>query len=636
MNNKISRRDFIKTSAAAGALGLALPEVASPQRKGASRTRAGLAVAPRLSSYDDKARALLSKMSLEEKIGQMLQAEITGLKDEQDVEKYHLGSLLSGGSADPKTGNSLGDWTDMYDGYQKRALKTRLAIPLLYGVDAVHGHNNVLGAVVFPHNIGLGCTRSARLVEESARVTAVEVRATGINWTFAPCVAVPRDERWGRAYEGFGETPELAALLGEAAVRGFQGSDLSHPLSVLACAKHFIGDGGTSWGTGAPKEGNSGARWPLDRGDTRLSEKELREIHMQGYVTAIRAGVGTIMPSYSSWNGVKCSGSRRLLTEILKQELGFEGFLISDYNAIDEMPGDFKRQIEQSVNAGMDMFMAPDKYREMYALLLELVKEQKVSAARIDDAVTRILRVKIAMGLLEKGRSHFADRRLHNSFGSAEHRRVARECVRQSLVLLKNKRKTLPLAKSLARVHVGGKSADDIGNQCGGWTIDWQGKSGEVMSGGATILKAIQNAVSSKTQVTFSKDGTGAEGADVGVVVIGETPYAEMMGDRTDLALAAEDVAAFENMKRAGIPVVVVLLSGRPMIINDVLGKSDAFVAAWLPGTEGQGVADVLFGDYRPTGKLSFSWPRSMSQLPLNVRDKSYDPLFKYDFGLTY
>ena len=636
MTKKISRRSFIKASAAAGALGLALPEVAFSQRKGASPTKGKPAAPPKLSSYDGRAKQMLSTMTLEEKVGQMLQAEITGLKDEGDVEKYFLGSLLSGGSADPKNGNSLNNWTDMYDGYQSRAMKTRLAIPILYGVDAVHGHSNVLGAVIFPHNIGLGCTRNPRLVEEAARVTAVEVRATGINWTFAPCVTVPRDERWGRTYEGFGETPELAGMLGEAAVRGLQGSSLSDPLSVLACAKHFIGDGGTSLGTGAKKNPNSDERWPLDRGDTRLGEKELREIHMRGYVTTIGAGVGTIMPSYSSWNGVKCSGSKRLLTEILKQELGFEGFLISDYNAIDEMPGDYKSQIEQSVNAGMDMFMVPDRYREMYALLLELVKERKVSQARIDDAVMRILRVKLAMGLLDKTRSQLADRALHRSFGSAEHRRVARDCVRRSLVLLKNERKTLPLAKGLGRIHVGGKSADDIGNQCGGWTVDWQGKSGEVMTGGTTILKAIRNAVSGNTKVTFSKDGTGAEGADVGVVVIGETPYAEMMGDREELALAAEDSAAVENMKRAGIPVVVVLLSGRPMIINEVLGRCDAFVAAWLPGTEGQGVADVLFGDYRPTGKLSFSWPRSMSQLPINVGDKTYDPLFKYGFGLTF
>jgi beta-glucosidase len=299
----------------------------------------------------------------------------------------------------------------------------------------------------------------------------VEVKATGINWTFAPCVTVPRDERWGRTYEGFGETPELARDLGAAAVRGFQGNTLGDPLSVLACAKHFMGDGGTSFGTGPKNQ-------LLDRGETKVSEQVLRSIHMQGYISAIKAGVGTIMPSYSSWNGVKCSGSKRLLTEILKGELKFDGFLISDYDAIDEMPGDYKTQIETSVNAGMDMFMVPKKFRELNALLLELVNEKRVSMARIDDAVRRILRVKFAMGLLDKNRSPLADRKLHTSFGSAEHRRVARECVRETLVLLKNDKRVLPLSKNLKRIVIAGKSADDIGNQCGGWTITWQGKSG--------------------------------------------------------------------------------------------------------------------------------------------------------------
>ncbi len=634
MTKKLTRRTFLKSSAAIVGLSLTLPTCTDAQRVRLNTQRTA---GPKpLTAYDQQVRALLATMTLEEKIGQMTQAEITGLKDEADVGRYFLGSLLSGGSADPKTGNGLKDWTDMYDAYQSLALKTRLAIPLLYGIDAVHGHSNVLGAVVFPHNIGLGCTRNPQLVEQAARVTANEVRATGINWTFAPCVAVARDERWGRTYEGFGETPELARTLGGAAVRGLQGKGLDDPLGVLACAKHFVGDGGTLHGTGMLKSRNATEHWPLDRGDTRLSESELKELHMQGYVAAIAAGVGSIMPSYNSWNGVKCSGSKRLLTEILKQELGFAGFLISDYNAIDEMPGDYKSQIEQSVNAGMDMFMTPDKYREQYALLLELVREQRVPMTRIDDAVQRILRVKFAMGLLNKTRSPLADRTLHASFGSAAHRQVARACVRESLVLLKNERRTLPLSKRLARIHVGGKSADDIGNQCGGWTIDWQGKSGAIMPGGTTILKALQQAVSIQTKVTFAADGTGAEGADVGVVVIGETPYAEMLGDREDLTLAREDVAAVENMKRAGLPVVVVLLSGRPLIIDDVLKTCDAFVAAWLPGTEGQGVADVLFGDHRPTGKLSVSWPRAMAQLPINVGDRNYDPLFKYGFGLTF
>ena len=587
-----------------------------------------------LSSFDPQVNKLLAQMTLEEKVGQMTQAEQDAHKSLDDIDTYHFGSLLSGGNSDPKEGNSLEAWTNMYDRVQSRAMKTRLAIPLLFGIDAVHGHNNVLGATVFPHNIGLGCTRDPKLIEQAARVTAEEVRATGINWAFAPCVAVPRDERWGRTYEGFGETPELARTLGEAAVRGFQTEDLSNPLSVAACAKHYVGDGGTTFGTGRPKD--DGSRFPLDQGDTRLSEAELRQLHMQGYVTAIKAGVATIMPSYNSWNGVKCSGSKRLLTDILKNELGFEGFLISDYNALDDLPGDPKARIETSINAGMDMVMVPTKYADFYNTLLGLAKEGRVPVSRIDDAVRRILRVKFAMGLMDKSRSPLADRNLQKSFGSAEHRAIARQCVRESLVLLKNEKASLPISKSLARVHVAGKGADDIGNQCGGWTIDWQGKSGAVTTGGTTILKAIQDTVGRATKVTFSKDGSGAGGADIGIVVIGETPYAEMLGDRTDLRLAAEDVAAVENMKRAGIPVVVVLLSGRPMIIDNVLDKADALVAAWLPGTEGQGVADVLFGDYNPTGKLSCSWPRSMAQLPINVGDKSYDPLFKYGYGLSY
>ncbi len=628
MTEKINRRDFIKISTAAGAITLAFPSLINAAQASPSSAKS-------LSAYDGKVQEILSQMTLEEKIGQMTQAEQDALADVSDIEKYFLGSLLSGGGSDPKEGNSLEAWTNMYDRYQSHALKTRLAIPILYGADAVHGHNNVLGATLFPHNIGLGCTRNPKLVEQAARVTAEEVRATGIQWTFAPCVTVPRDERWGRTYEGFGEAPELARTLGEAAVRGFQRNDLANPLSILACAKHFVGDGGTLMGTGSFEQPVTHKRL-LDQGDTRLSEQELREIHMQGYVSTVKAGVGSIMPSYSSWNGVKVSGQKKLLTDILKNELGFEGFLISDYNAIDQITKDYKSAIEISINAGMDMAMVPRKYREFFTLLKELVGEGRVPMSRIDDAVRRILRVKFAMGMMDKSRSQLADRSLHQTFGSAEHRQVARECVRQSLVLLKNEKKTLPLSKKLARIHVGGKNADDIGNQCGGWTVEWQGKSGDVTTGGTTILKAIQNTASSATKVTFSKDGAGAEGAQVGVVVVGETPYAEGVGDREDLSLAPEDVAAIDNMKRARIPVVVILLSGRPLIINQVLDKTDAFIAAWLPGTEGQGVADVLFGDYKPTGKLSMSWPRSMAQIPINVGDRTYDPLFKYGFGLTY
>jgi beta-glucosidase len=586
-----------------------------------------------LSSFDPQAKALLAKMTLDEKIGQMTQPDQENVKDLSDVETYFVGSVLSGGNSDPKEGNSLQNWTDMYERIQQHTRKTRLQIPLLYGVDAVHGHNNVLGAVVFPHEIGLGCTRNPALVEKVERITAEEVRATGIQWVFSPCVTVPQDERWGRTYEGFSEDPQIVAALGEAAVRGFQGADLANPLSALACAKHYVGDGGTSWGT---KRGGPGSGPGLDQGDTQVDEATLRLIHLPGYVTTVRAGVGTIMPSYNSWNGVKVSGNKHLLTEVLKQELGFEGFLISDYNAIDQVDRDYKKAVEMSVNAGMDMAMAPDTYKKFFTVLKELVGEGRVPMSRIDDAVTRILRVKFAMGLMDPQRSQLADRNLHKTFGSAEHRQVGRQAVRESLVLLKNDGKALPLAKTAARVHVGGKSADDLGNQCGGWTVDWQGKSGEVMPGGTTVLAAIRNAVSKNTQVTFSKDGSGAQGATVGVVVIGERPYAEGFGDRADLSLDKDDVAAVNNMKAAGIPVVVILLSGRPMILGDVLDKSSALVAAWLPGTEGAGVADVLFGDYKPTGKLSFSWPRSMDQIPLRTRAKNAEPLFKLGYGLSY
>jgi beta-glucosidase len=600
-------------------------------------------VSKRLSSFDPQVTDLLSKMTVDEKIGQMIQPELTPILNELgDMQKYFIGSVLSGGDSDPKEGNSLQAWTDVYDKVQSEALKTRLAIPILYGIDAVHGHSNVLGAVMFPHNIALGCTRDARLVEKIGRITAEEVRATGIQWTFGPCVTVPQDIRWGRTYEGFSEDPSVVKSLGEAAVRGMQGLDLSGPLSILACAKHYAGDGGTTAST-TPRPGpvpaNAAARLWLDQGDTKVDEATLRRIHLPGYVSAIKAGVGSIMPSYSSWNGVKCSASKRLLTEILKQELGFEGFLISDWNAIGQIkPGDYKTSVEISINAGMDMAMEPTNYRSFFNTLKELVTEGKVPLSRIDDAVTRILRVKFAMGLMDKNRSQLADRKLHSAFGSPEHRAVAREAVRKSLVLLKNEHKTLPLSKQLARIHVSGKSADNIGNQCGGWTIRWQGQTGNVTPGGTTILEAIKGAVSKNTQVTYSLDGTGAEGAAMGIVVIGERPYAEGVGDRSDLSLDKEDLAAIANVKKAGIPVAVVLIAGRPMIIGEALPQADAFVAAFLPGTEGQGVADVLFGDFKSTGRLSFSWPKSMDQLPLNANGPKdrYDPLFRLGYGLTY
>jgi beta-glucosidase len=586
----------------------------------------------RFAAFDTQAKALLARMTLEEKVGQMMQPDQSFLKDVGDIQTLFLGSLLSGGSSDPET-NSLADWTEMYDRYQSQALKTRLRIPLLYGVDAVHGHSNVIGAVVFPHNIGLGATRSPELVEEISRITAKEVRSTGIQWTFAPCVAVVRDIRWGRTYESFSENPELVAELGAAAVRGLQGdgvAGLADPLSVLACAKHYVGDGGTVFGTGQ----NTPLGRVLDQGDTQLDEAELRRIHLPGYVAAIGAGVGTIMPSYSSWNGVKASGSHRLLTEILKEELGFDGFLISDYNAIDQLPGDYRSDIRDSINAGMDMVMMTGQYREFFTTLKEVVEAGEVPMSRIDDAVTRILRVKLALGMLDPQRSQLADRGLHFTVGSVAHREVARRAVRESLVLLKNEG-ALPLSKKAKHIHLAGRSANDLGRQCGGWTIHWQGQPG-TPTVGTTVLAAFQQSVGERQRVTYSADGTGGEGADAVVVVVGEPPYAEGFGDRRDLALDAEDRAAIANAKAAGVPVVVVLISGRPMILGEALEQADAVVAAWLPGTEGLGVTDVLFGDHPPSGKLSFSWPRSMEQVPISLGDDPYDPLFAYGYGLTY
>jgi beta-glucosidase len=583
---------------------------------------------------DAQAKALLSTMTLEEKIGQMIQPNQGDLKDPADIEKYFLGSLLSGGGAGPKNkaDYTLKGWTDMVEGYQKHALATRLAIPLLYGIDAVHGHNNIPGAVLFPHNIGLGCTRDAALVEQIARVTAEEVRATGINWAFSPCVTVPQDERWGRTYEGFSEDPAVVTELGAAAARGFQGGSLADPLAVLACAKHFIGDGGTAYGSSPANNGHG-----LDQGDTRVDEATLRRIHLPGYITIVKAGVGTIMPSYSSWNGVKCSGNHWLLTELLKLELGFEGFLISDWNAIDQLGPDYKKCAEISVNAGMDMLMVTNRYRELYNDLKDLALSGAVPMARIDDAVVRILRVKIACGLFDKTRSPLVDRKLQQSFGSPAHREVARQAVRESLVLLKNDHEILPLRKN-ARIHLAGRGADSLGMQCGGWSIDWQGKMDQVIPGGTSILAGCRSVAAPEAMISWSIDGTGAAGAEVAVVVIGEKPYAEGMGDSSDLSLSKEDILTLATVKKTGIPVVLVLLCGRPLIFGDALTMADSVVAAWLPGSEGGGVADVLYGVAKPVGKLSRTWPRSMEQLPLTSASepKASDPLFPFGFGLTY
>jgi beta-glucosidase len=569
-----------------------------------------------------RAKAILAQMTLDEKVGQLIQVERAALKDPSDVEKYYLGSVFNGaGSGVAGDIKTLPPWSDVTQAIQTRALSTRLHIPLLYGTDSIHGNNNVPGATIFPHNIGLGATHDPAMVRKLERVSAEETLAVGFNWAFAPCVTVPQDYHWGRTYEGYAQDPALVAKLGGAAVEGLQGKNLANGEAVMACVKHFAADGGTEGGH--------------DQGDAKIDEATMRRVHLPGYVSAIQAGAGTIMPSFSSWNGLKVSANKHLMTDILKKDLGFEGFLISDWNAIDQLGGDYKSQAELSLNAGMDMFMITDKYRLFFDNVKALVTEGKVPQSRIDDAVLRILRVKLAMGLMDKGYSVAPNPKLQAKFGSAEHRQIARQAVRESLVLLKNEKKTLPIAKTIARIHICGRGGDDIGMQCGGWTLSWQGQMGPV-PGGTSILDAVKKAVSPGTKVTYSKDGTGAEGATLGIVVVGEIPYSEGPGDRTDLALPQEDKDAIANLKKANIPVVVVLLSGRPMILGDALTQSDAFVAAWLPGTEGAGITDVLFGDYKPTGKLTFPWQRTMEQLPLHYDDKKADPLFAYGYGLTY
>lgn len=566
--------------------------------------------APRCTSTPD----CLEQMTLDEKIGQMTQANHLALTDETDIADLGIGSLLAGGGGAPPSGNRPVDWADTIDRYQTVASTSRLGIPIIFGIDAVHGHSNVFGATIFPHNIGLGATRNPELIRRIGEITAAEVSATGIPWNFAPCLCVARDERWGRTYESFGEDPEIATMM-TSYIEGLQGDDLSAPDTVLATAKHWVGDGGTVNG--------------VDQGDTILTEAELREVHIAPFIAAIERGVGSVMPSYSSWNGVKLHGDDYLLTSVLRTELGFDGFVISDWAAIDQIPGDYASDVRTAINAGVDMVMVPNEYELFIDTLRAEVEAGNVSMERIDEAVTRILDAKFALGLFERP---FADRARLDDIGSSEHRAVARQAVRESLVLLENDG-VLPLSTTVDEILVAGTNADDIGHQSGGWTITWQGGSGDITTG-TSILEGIQDAVGPGTTVTYDRRATGPLTADVGIVVVGERPYAEGRGDAFDLELSRPDREAVERVC-AAMPCVVVLVSGRPMIVTDLLPAADAFVAAWLPGSEGGGVADVLFGLEDFVGTLPMTWPRSMDQIPINVGDPAYDPLFPYGFGLT-
>lgn len=573
-----------------------------------------------------RARDLLARMSLEEKLGQMTQVEKNSIRPE-DVTRYYIGSILSGGGGYPRN-NTPEAWAEMVDTFQAAALQTPLGIPLIYGVDAVHGHGNLYGATIFPHNVGLGAADDPDLMTRIGRATAEEMRATGIVWNFAPVLAVVQDIRWGRTYESYGENTERVTRLGVAYQNGLQAAGGNDSLFVLATPKHYIGDGGTTWGTSTTEN------YKLDQGDTQMDEATLRALFLPPYRAAIAAGAQSVMVSYSSWNGVKMHGNKYLITDVLKGELGFSGFVVSDWAGIDQVDDDYYTAVVTAINAGVDMNMVPQSYQRYLTVMKQAVEKGDIPMERIDDAVLRILTVKFKLGLFEQP---FSDPTYRETIGSAAHRELAREAVAKSLVLLKNDNAALPIAKDAALIYVAGALANDIGAQCGGWTIEWQGKTGNITPG-TTILDAIQATASG--EVRFNRFGKFDEGrkAEVAIVVVGERPYAEGQGDNENPSLSDAEMELIKRVRAQADKVVVVLLSGRPIIITDALPYADAFVAAWLPGTEGQGVADVLFGDRPFTGKLPFTWPRFADQLPLdfaNLPSEGCDaPLFPYGYGL--
>ncbi len=574
---------------------------------------------------------LLGRMSLADKVGQMTQAERGAVGDGTDIAKYRLGSLLSGGGSTP-TPNTPAAWADMIDAFQTQALATPLQIPMIYGEDSVHGDNNLAGATVFPHNIGMGATRDPALVKKEGVVAATETRATGVPWAFSPCVCVTRDERWGRSYESYGEDPALVQQL-ETIIDGLQGDGhLARNTSVLATAKHFLGDGGTKYGS------STNGTYTTDQGVTYVTQQQLDALYLAPYKTAVRKGVGSVMPSYSSLQilgkdaaPIKMHARGDQITGVLKNQLGFSGFVISDWAGIDQIGPDYKNDVKVGVNAGIDMVMVPNKYQEFTADLTALVGSGDVTTARVDDAVTRILRQKFALGLFDHP---FADRTNLGTIGSPAHRAVARQAAAESQVLLKNSGHVLPL-RTNAKVYVAGSNADDVGNQTGGWTLTWQGQSGAI-PGGTSILAGMKQDAPNAT-ITYSKDASASTaGYTVGVVVVGETPYAEGVGDVGNghtMQLSVADRDAIDKVCGA-LRCVVLDVSGRPLDITGIVPEADAVVASWLPGTEGEGVADVLFGTKPFTGRLPETWAKAESQLPINVGDKNYDPLYPFGWGL--
>ncbi|CAN1171099.1 Beta-glucosidase BoGH3B [Linum perenne] len=577
-------------------------------------------------------RNLMKQMTLAEKIGQMVQIE-RSVASPDLIRNFSIGSVMSNSGSVPSRAATPQESIKMINGFQTGAISSRLGIPLMYGVNAVHGHNSAYKATIFPHNIGLGATRDPGLVRKIGAATALEVRATGINYVFAPCLAVCRDPRWGRCYESYSEDPTIVKQMTEI-IPGLQGYVPAHWKSgspyvagrdkVAACAKHFVGDGGTEKGE--------------DSKDTVGSFHNLLSVHMPAYLPSIIKGVSTIMTSSSTWNGEKIHNHKFLVTEFLKNTLRFRGFVISDWKGV-ERTENYTDSVHAAISAGIDMVMDPDDHTKFIKVLTELVNQKTIPMDRINDAVGRILRVKFAMGLFE---NPWADEAHIDHLGSQAHRELAREAVRKSLVLLKNgDNKTgpmLPLPKHASRILVAGTHANNLGYQCGGWTISHQGLNGNNYTTGTTILSGITSTVDPTTEIFYHTnppaDFIESNNFSYAIVVVGEIPYAESQGDNGNLTIPEAGITAINNVC-GWTKCVVVLVSGRPLVIQPYLPKITALVAAWLPGTEGQGIADVLYGDYGFTGKLPRTWFKSVSQLPMNFGDKNYDPLFPFGFGIS-
>ncbi len=582
---------------------------------------------------DDRVADLLSRMTIDEKIGQMTQVSQDSI-DPADVTTYFIGSVLSGGDGNPDN-NIPQAWQDMVNGFQTAAMATRLQIPMIYGLDAVHGNAHLYGATVFPQESGVAATHDPDLAQKIGEATAEEMLATGIPWTFSPIVAVPQDIRWGRTYESYSEDTQLTTELGTAYIKGLQaipdGFALSEgqTLFTLATAKHYIGDGGTIWGSS-----RTGA-YMLDQGNVQVDETTLRKLYLPPYKAAVDAGVMSVMASFSSWRGTKMHANKYLLTNVLKDELGFKGFVVSDWGGIDQIDPDYYTAVVIAINAGVDMNMVPNDYMKFINVMRQAVENNDIPEDRIDDAVSRILRVKFALGLFEHP---YPDPNFIKTVRSDAHVAIARQAVQESLVLLKNDNTALPIPKNAPGILVGGQGADDIGMMCGGWTISWQGQTGSI-DVGTTILNGIEGMVSPNTTVTYNKYGNFTDKAEFGIAVVGEMPYAEGVGDKADLSLSDVDIKTINNLRPLVDKLIVVILSGRPLIITDQFSTADAWVAAWLPGTEGEGITDVLFGDHPFIGKLPYTWPRTNAQLPINENNDSGKtgceaPLFPFGYGL--